>query len=624
MDQSYLVFIETPSQVEMLKDWFGRNPRNVLSTLIISLHLEIDMALDAEGLSYQPIGKLIRHDLVKNIHEESIRLARDWGPALFKDAFYEKVAYPYFVDMFGHLKACSLMTAEILGRYRDKIILLFPACHDSYLKRGRATLTEGVFDGVLRYYIKKYSVRKQHICPRHFLEIFKDKVRILTIVFEYFKKCIFSRKPDKLIFYDGCCVDILFCDWGFDFERHLSFQGICNSDDFNGFKTGHLVWEKKYPAAPRRSIYPVVFELPGVFRYVFSFVVYVFLKRIFAFYCKKRERKNLGQPDIFLNQQIHYHFFRIFLIVYLHVFVCSRYIREILNRLKPSLVIISDADEIFQRVMALLAKKEAITVVSTNHGLYNHSIMRDYYLADWFAVWGEGIKKYFVQAGIEPQRISVVGNPSYEVSSPEDRQEFNAEKEMLILTSAVSWFWSYRACFEPVYVELLTEICRVLCSKRKYNLVIKSHPWFDFYPFYDKLSGQFKGQLRHIRSEPLKDVLPLCKLVIVPGIVTTAVLECLEMGIPMIYFGGLLPHEQEFVPDAGNIGVRVDSMSALEIVIDRIHQDHIYRENIVQKGNQYLKTYVGEGEKDPGKFNQFILKILETTGSARVLRKDRR
>ena len=103
-----------------------------------------------------------------------------WGEVLFNETFYETVAFQDYWEFFKSVFVYEVIILEAIKQYKPDKVMLFPITHQFTLcftwhRRG---LVEGVFDGVLRYLLKKQKIRKKYIMRERPLRWLKERLRI--------------------------------------------------------------------------------------------------------------------------------------------------------------------------------------------------------------------------------------------------------------------------------------------------------------------------------------------------------------------------------------------------------------------------------------------------------------
>ena len=198
--------------------------------------------------------------------------------------------------------------------------------------------------------------------------------------------------------------------------------------------------------------------------------------------------------------------------------------------------------------------------------------------------------------------MTVVGNPTYEYG----KKGKEKREEILIVTPGISFSWSDRLEMEKVFSDKLEELAHFLASCGEKTL-IKSHPTIDYHLLYEKIAKKHPNQVIHHRSTPIADILPHCKMVILFGFVSTVILDCLPYQIPIIFYGGVFPHEKKMIPYIGEVGAYVSSLKEFQDAYKNIFKNIEFYQAVVQKGKDYFVGYTNYGKKDS--FVDSLLKI---------------
>lgn len=604
---NYLVFVENKLQVEWLASWAEKNPSKLSSTLVISLGLEIDVNLEKEKIAYRSISEFVTDEKIKIAVEKGLKWAKNWGPSFFSDTFYEEVSYSDYASFFTHACICQILIEGVLKKNRSRTVLLFPKKNVHYLFWNRMFLLNDVFDALLKDYIHKNKIKKEKIRSLGLFSLCKEVLKLFAIILDQIKQCsLFSSKShlktEK--------ADILFAGWGFDFERHMSFDDIDKSSCYRSYQLAHLAWNKPRLKSSKNKIYDMHLSPLSFWEYFSQFFLKVFLKKSSCFIYKMIKQRNKKEAFLFKNKYLVSHFIRLFLVHYFQSYRLTGFLKRFLKEIEPKIVVTSDVNYFDHRILMMLAKRQGAITVSTNHGCYDHWVNKENYLADHVTVWGERIKENLVRSEIDANRLVVVGNSRYLKQPKEPKWDKNGS--VLIITSEMSYSWAIRIWMIQRYKEVMNNICAYLHERGEERIVIKSHPTNDFYDFYGTLLNQYGDSFQHVRRRgPFEDLLQECKLIIVPGIISTALLECLHGKRPIIYYGGIYSQESDLMPGIGEIGARVETMDAFKKNFEKIVKSKKYRQEIIARGSSYLKTCTNIGDNNISKFNKNILDLYE-------------
>jgi hypothetical protein len=393
----------------------------------------------------------------------------------------------------------------------------------------------------------------------------------------------------------------------------MEFEAVENSKCYEKLKLAHLVWRGITLNSKRGSLLlPVVLTYPAISSLVVHFWLQVVCRRTLFFFLKKDKRKELNYPFIFFNRHLCFSFIRFFLVSYCYIYLSKNYIEQILNSLQPKLLVCSDVDYSFHRALILRAKEHRIPVISLNHGCYDHTVFKEHFLADYLAVWGERIEKNLVESGVPKEKIKVVGNSLYARVWP--YQEWLKNGTVMILASHYADLWTERVGAEMRYKKLIEELCAYLCHQMKTKVVLKSHPGGkDLYGFYDFLQEKYQPYFEHInRKGPFEDLLKECNLVVLPGITTTAILDCLVAKKPILFHAGVLPWDEDHLKEMGEVGRKVSSLEEFQALYTQITQNEKLRKEMIDQGLAYLISCTCLGKNSVENLNQFVMDVFNS------------
>jgi hypothetical protein len=408
-------------------------------------------------------------------------------------------------------------------------------------------------------------------------------------------------------------VDILFTNWGYDLERHVCIDEILKAPQLEGFKVGHIVCHPELynpPSSPipaNHFVYELDLSLPSHLEYLGQFLVSVFVRKYLTFLLKRGRLRGdarfiLSIPNLGC-QHLYFFFF-----LYRHIYLARKFVEKVIRELGPRVIVTSDAAVSYFGTLILVAREKGVPVISVNHGYYLHVPWKDMFPGDRSIVGGEALRQNFIEAGVEADRIVVVGNPRFSQvfsSAP------SARKTIIILTSG-SGTWSSGGNF-LVYQHTVSQLCEVLSTDSRYEVVIKSHPWADYHAFYDRLIRNLsRPNLRQVQARLSEDMIKECSVVILPGIVSGAVLEFLQYQVPCIYLTTPLGEYQKRIYRMNGVGITLSDASEVKAVVDRLHEDRSFRASVIENGLEFLRRHTELGDNSLSRFIQPMVDVLQS------------
>lgn len=294
---------------------------------------------------------------------------------------------------------------------------------------------------------------------------------------------------------------------------------------------------------------------------------------------------------------------------------------QIVEEVKPDVVFILHEANFWTKILAYSSFKKGVPVVSFQEGMYyephgtfsEYPIMAEY---SWVYLWGEHAKEIFLRAGVEPERLLVVGAPHLDsiltLGNSKKEQVRNQYRKELGIPSAskfVLFILPPINCFKGPFAETIDALMKYVYKKEKLFLMLKWHPLEDTNLVRQLENNCGWRDLPNVRTEHARNILdPLNASDACLIQESTAGLECLVLGKPLI--------ELNFTKNPcvyASAGV-ADSINSPD-ELDKIKNIVCHKKTIVKKEtvSRYLQWEV---YKLDGKSNERI-----TTNIRRLLKK---
>lgn len=156
--------------------------------------------------------------------------------------------------------------------------------------------------------------------------------------------------------------------------------------------------------------------------------------------------------------------------------------------------------------------------------------------ADYLMVWGEEIRKNFINVGYDPKRVCVAGNYKY-ISSEKETTQKNSTEDVLVLTSAPfathqhEWQWKkFSSQDRELLITYLYSIENVLKKNGITHVRLRPHPSVS-----KKWLAKFVDlSFYAIDNEDFKT--SLTKATLCVGQLSSTVLEAMQYGVPYIVY----------------------------------------------------------------------------------------
>jgi len=224
--------------------------------------------------------------------------------------------------------------------------------------------------------------------------------------------------------------------------------------------------------------------------------------------------------------------------------------------------------------------------------------------ADKFVVWGNISKTDAIENGnVELDNVEVLGCPRY------DNIFSECENEGYVLLAASGPVQGYVRCLTvetyEKYESEIKEICKIVMKLGK-KLIIKIHPS----PTEHDLTNLVKKISPNIQVVTTGDILSLiksCDLMIVTGL-STSILEAQLLkkpviSVPIINFN--LGTPKVFSSNS----CIVSPINELEDNLIKILNDSKFRNELLERANNFIKNYIVNLNNASKKLNEFLLKL---------------
>ncbi len=284
----------------------------------------------------------------------------------------------------------------------------------------------------------------------------------------------------------------------------------------------------------------------------------------------------------------------------------------LLDTFAPQLLITGSDIGGVKRCRVLAAKSRSVPTLQLIHG--GAGGYREIYdfLTDHIAVWGETHRRQFIDLGKSPERIIVVGNFNMSHDSPSktlegtedirDKLRSDASKpKVLFLTSLAQ----KGMAAPPVNLKTHRQTWRALAkiARKRHNeiFIIKPHPRHDYLDFYRELcSDVAPGHLRLAEGVALLDILPIVDVAVLVNAPTTAAIEAMRHGKPVVYLRNAIHDGIEGYSTPLDEGgtVRVNRIEDFEQTLAQLLDDPGTYQSAVEAGRQFLSDflYATDGE----------------------------
>ncbi|MDI6591679.1 MAG: hypothetical protein QME61_01950 [Patescibacteria group bacterium] len=394
-------------------------------------------------------------------------------------------------------------------------------------------------------------------------------------------------------------------NWGADLARHTNLAELSEKLALTEKEIVHLIWEKE----------PSPFFTNQRFFYKRPLKNYLkkigFILLILHIFGALKECFSIIRSDDFFQGKF---YSRELVFVYFYLYFYGTAIVEgyrawllsIFKKFPPELLITSDIANCIGRTFVFTARDVGARVYTFSHGCFLHIPWIDpsRSLGDRVLVSGPAVAELFQKAGIERERIEILGGKktSFSFLSLQEKS-----KRVAIVTPMKMGSWTEPRNLKSFFrtIENLTE----MLLKDGFEIVIKPHKLADYWEFYENLILRYqKYPIQLVKRRWREEEFSSCYAAIFPGGVSTTILNCLAAGVPIVYIDILSRSEKEILKyDYADCGAVVKTATEAAEAVKKLFSNREYLENILKKGKQFYKKHI-----DPEKnFADEMTKLLK-------------
>ena len=501
---------------------FREHPGYSPDAVVVTPSLLLADALEREGRPFLEIWDFLTSDDIRMAHNECKRLAASWWRPYFSDLLHQGVDIGHAVqnDMwffFIEALVSERIFSRILKQHAPESVLFFP-------QEGVPKFWEGpgdrqdVFLGVARWLCERASVET---VPLRLPEIAarrpetKRMARVGTALPPWPHK-EFDRTEKRALFYLNE-VDYKKYSW--------LIRDLAQSGGYSCYLLRNTNYET--PSLPESGI------IWG--NVIDSRTVPDALEARVRMGAARFAASPPGElPHVFANPHLAFQF-RGAADLYLRSIRIAEAARLVLDAVSPHLCV-NDIDSTGQGVILnRIARQKNIPTLTFPHG----SVGSRFYVyerfsseADHIAVEGPWARDRFVELGRRPESVTVVGTG---FGHNADRTGNGAADTVLLMTTIAAPHLgtpiASAARLRRSWQALVEEV-----GKRPHlQFLIKPHPRYDYYPFYEKLVARGPDNLQLAQESSLEKVLSTAAAAILIGPPSTAALVALAAKVPTLH-----------------------------------------------------------------------------------------
>ena len=271
------------------------------------------------------------------------------------------------------------------------------------------------------------------------------------------------------------------------------------------------------------------------------------------------------------------------------------------------------------KLIISMANKRGIPNMFLQHGLYIQNKNFDKYLpilpilpseGSKHLVWGRIMKNHILDYEVNPNDIIELGSPRHDKFFKENNE---LVKTNTILLAANGLFHNNCSGSDTrALIKIENFAKKIIEIMKKYpekKLIVKLHPGkvsYDIKP----LIKEIDPSIQIFQNENIFELLKNCDAVISLNY-STIVLDAMISQIPILV---ILPEDQNFedeIPLKNGDVLYVNDINNLESCINELLFDNSSRENLIKKGNDFVKEYM----TNRGNASQKLTEILDGYGS---------
>ena len=252
-----------------------------------------------------------------------------------------------------------------------------------------------------------------------------------------------------------------------------------------------------------------------------------------------------------------------------------------------------------EQIVIHYAKKFKIPIILLQHGLYydsNESFEFNKFYgilpfnSDIIACWGESFYSSLLKYGFSPEKIRIVGSPSYDSIYEIKRNSVIDNKFILLATSSPTKDIVSDLSIETheYYLNSIKKICETISNSKK-DLIIKLHPSSEEIDITSMVKEVYP-QVKVIKYGDIINLIKSCEIFITIDISTT-MLEAMFFEKPIISMTVKnYPFVNSTILDSNSyIKANLDSF---ENIFKQLLNNSDLKNRLIVTGNKYLSNYI--------------------------------
>ncbi len=267
------------------------------------------------------------------------------------------------------------------------------------------------------------------------------------------------------------------------------------------------------------------------------------------------------------------------------------------------------------KLIISIANKKKIPNMFLQHGLYLQNEKFDEYMPIFpiipsngskHLVWGEIMEKHIIEHGGMKEEIIQIGSPRYDKVFQKKKKK---KKSNIVLLAANGFFHiNCKGTDVEAFIKMENFVKKIFEVIKKYpdkKMIIKLHPGhvsFDIKPLIQKIDPS----IEIYQNENILELLEKSDVMISLNY-STVVLDAMILEKPVLV---LLPEDQNFeneIPLKNKTVLMTSDLNKLEILIKDLFENEKIRQELIQKGNEFVNQYI----VNQGTSSEKLAEILE-------------
>jgi hypothetical protein len=281
--------------------------------------------------------------------------------------------------------------------------------------------------------------------------------------------------------------------------------------------------------------------------------------------------------------------------------------KKLFEKYRFSSVVLLNENSFNELIIINLAKKHKIPILLLQHGLY-YDTAEAYDINKLLGIfpihssnllaWGNVFERYSRECGISPQKIKIIGNPSYDDLFQHQFLSSKHNRYVLLTMTAPEQIWitDLTVKTRKKYEDAIMMIYEIT-SKLNRKLVIKLHPSQNDIGI--KNFEKIYSDVEVIKGDNILPLIESCDLLISFDLSTTILLaQILKKPTVSVTISYPTFGPSQIFKSKSSIMLNLDD---LETTLNRILTDETYKQQIVENGTKFVNDYLinqGTSSKD--------------------------